>query len=214
LAGVVLAMVWALGASETASQAFAGDLMKAWETGAAMPIAATATPHRAAGGGSPPPVVSRCLAPGESGAANADGAASYRVAGNTPAAESALLPFEIRGDAIPEPLGGLTGDAERGKAIVLDRRRGNCLICHAFPIEGEPFQGEIGPPMTGVASRLTKGQIRLRLIDQSRLNPETIMAPFYRVEGLTNVAPEYEGRPALDAQEIEDVVAYLAGLTE
>jgi sulfur-oxidizing protein SoxX len=52
------------------------------------------------------------------------------------------------------------------------------------------------------------------LIDQSRLNPETIMPPFYRVEGLTNVAPEYEGRPALDAQEIEDVVAYLAGLTE
>jgi len=143
-----------------------------------------------------------------------DGAGSYRVAGNTQAAESALLPYDIHGDAIPEPLGGLTGDAERGKTIVLDRRRGNCLICHAFPVEGEPFQGEIGPPMSGVASRLTKGQIRLRLIDQSRLNPETIMPPFYRVEGLTNVAPEYEGRPALDAQEIEDVVAYLGDLTE
>jgi sulfur-oxidizing protein SoxX len=214
LAGVVLAMVWALGASETASQAFAGDLLKAWGTAAVVTIAAAATPHPPAGGGSPSPVVSRRVAPAEGGAANADGAGSYRVAGNTQAAASALLPYDIRGDAVPEALGGLTGDAERGKAIVLDRRRGNCLICHAFPIEGEPFQGEIGPPMTGVASRLTKAQIRLRLIDQSRLNPETIMPPFYRVEGLTNVAPEYEGRPALDAQEIEDVVAYLAGLTE
>ena len=213
---MVLAMVWALGASETASQAFAGDLMKAWGTAAVMPIAAAATPHRSAGGGSPPPVVSRRLAPGDGGAANAnaEGAGSYRVAVRIRTGERALLPYEIRGDAVPEPLSGLTGDAERGKAIVLDRRRGNCLICHAFPIEDEPFQGEIGPPMSGVASRLTKAQIRLRLIDQSRLNPETIMPPFYRVEGLTNVEPEYRGRPALDAQEIEDVVAYLGGLTE
>jgi sulfur-oxidizing protein SoxX len=216
----MLAMALALGASETASQAFAGDLMKAWGTAALMPIAAATPPHPPACGGSPLPPGERAksescrVAPNEGGAANADRAGSYRVAGNTQAAASALLPYDIRGDAIPEPLGGRTGDAVRGKAIVLDRRRGNCLICHAFPIEGEPFQGEIGPPMTGVASRLTKAQIRLRLIDQSRLNPETIMPPFYRVEGLTNVAPEYEGRPALDAQEIEDVVAYLAGLTE
>ncbi|MGF1619356.1 MAG: sulfur oxidation c-type cytochrome SoxX [Rhodomicrobiaceae bacterium] len=125
-----------------------------------------------------------------------------------------LLAYELRGDAVPEPLGGLKGDAARGKAVVLDRRRGNCLICHVFPLEGQPFQGEIGPPMAGVASRLSEGQIRLRLIDQSRINPDTIMPPYYRVGGLTNVAPEYEGRPALDAQEIEDVVAYLSGLTK
>jgi sulfur-oxidizing protein SoxX len=125
-----------------------------------------------------------------------------------------LVAYEVRGDAVAEPLGGLEGDAARGKAVVLDRRRGNCLICHVFPIDGQPFQGEIGPPMAGVASRLSEGQIRLRLIDQSRINPDTIMPPYYRVEGLRNVAAEYEGRPALDAQEIEDVVAYLSGLTE
>jgi sulfur-oxidizing protein SoxX len=125
-----------------------------------------------------------------------------------------LLAYEQRGDAVPEPLGELKGDPERGKAVVLDRRRGNCLICHVFPIDGQPFQGEIGPPMAGVASRLSEGQIRLRLIDQSRINGQTIMPPYYRVGGLTNVAPEHEGRPALDAQEIEDVVAYLSGLTE
>ena len=122
--------------------------------------------------------------------------------------------YEVKGDAVLAPLGGLKGDPEGGKAVVLDRRRGNCLICHAFPIEGEPFQGEIGPPMAGVGARLTHGQIRLRLIDQSRINPETLMPPYYRVERLTDVAPEYRGRPALTDQEIEDVVAYLAGLTE
>lgn len=125
-----------------------------------------------------------------------------------------LVAYEVRGDAVPEALGGVEGDPARGKAVVLDRRRGNCLICHDFPIEDQPFQGEIGPPMAGVASRLSEGQIRLRLIDQSHINPETIMPPYYRVEGLRNVAAEYEGRPALDAQEIEDVVAYLMSLTE
>ena len=136
------------------------------------------------------------------------------AAGEEKAGVSGMLDFEVRGDSVPDPLGGLEGDAERGRAVVLDRRRGNCLICHAFPVEGEPFQGEIGPPMAGVAARLTEGQIRLRLIDQGRINPETIMPPYYRTEGLTNVAPEFAGRPALEAQEIEDVVAYLRTLTD
>lgn len=125
-----------------------------------------------------------------------------------------LAAYEVRGDAVPAPLGGLTGDAARGKAIVMDRRKGNCLICHRLPIEGATFQGEIGPPLAGIASRLTEGQIRLRLIDQSRINPETIMPPYYRVKGLKDVAPDYRGKPALAAQEIEDVVAYLRTLTD
>jgi L-cysteine S-thiosulfotransferase len=127
---------------------------------------------------------------------------------------AALLPYEVRGDAVPEALGGLKGDAARGKAIVLDRRRGNCLICHQLPVAGELFQGELGPSLAGVGSRLTPGQIRLRLIDQSRIDPDTIMPPYYRVDGLKNVAPDYRGHPALEAQEIEDVTAYLASLTK
>ena len=125
-----------------------------------------------------------------------------------------LLPYEVRGDAVPAPLGGLTGEARRGRAIVADRRRGYCLICHSAPVPGARFMGDIGPPLTGVAARLTVGQIRLRLIDQSRINPETIMPPYYRVRGLTDVAPEYRGRPALTAQEVEDVVAYLRTLKD
>lgn len=130
------------------------------------------------------------------------------------AAAEGLLPYDVTGDAVPAPLGGLAGDAQRGRAIVLDRRRGNCLICHAVPVPGEPFQGSLGPPLAGVGARLSAGQIRLRLIDQSRLNPDTVMPPYYRVEGLVDVAPEHRGRPALDAQEIEDVVAWLATLRD
>lgn len=134
--------------------------------------------------------------------------------GGAEAAEIAMEPYEITGDAIEKPLGGLRGDPARGQAIVLDRRVGNCLICHRFPLKDEPFQGELGPSMIGVGSRLTEGQIRLRLVDESKINPNTLMPPYYRVSALTNVAPEYAGRPALTAQQLEDVVAYLSSLKD
>ena len=129
-------------------------------------------------------------------------------------AADALLPFAVAGDAVPAPLGGLSGDAARGLALIRDRRIGNCLICHRLNLADEPFQGEIGPPLEGVGSRLTAGQIRLRLIDQSRINPDTVMPPYYRTAGLVHVAPEYQGRPALDAQQIEDMVVYLTTLKD
>ncbi|WP_198154842.1 sulfur oxidation c-type cytochrome SoxX [Oceanibaculum pacificum] len=134
--------------------------------------------------------------------------------GSQNASGAELLPYTVRNDSVPAPLGGLSGDPRRGRDIVLDRRRGNCLICHSAPVAGEPFQGELGPPLAGVGSRLDAGQIRLRLIDQSRISPRTIMPPYYRIEGLRDVDPAYRDRPALDAQEIEDMVAYLRTLTD
>jgi sulfur-oxidizing protein SoxX len=125
---------------------------------------------------------------------------------------AALEPFDVVGDAIPRPLGGLAGEIARGEAIVRDRERGNCLICHQGADPAEPFQGSIGPPLTGTGARLDPGQIRLRLVDASRLNPDTVMPPYFRTEGLHDVASQYRGKPALSAQEIEDVVAYLASL--
>lgn len=124
----------------------------------------------------------------------------------------ALDAYEVVGDAIPAPLGGLAGDALRGAALVRDRERGNCLICHRGADPAEPFQGTIGPPLAGVGARLDAGRIRLRLVDASRLNPQTVMPPYFRTENLHDVAAAYRGRPALSAQEIEDVVVYLASL--
>jgi L-cysteine S-thiosulfotransferase len=125
-----------------------------------------------------------------------------------------LVPFAVVGDAVPAALGGHTGDPVRGERLVRDRERSNCLICHQIPVAAERFQGDLGPPLAGVGSRLTLGQLRLRLIDQTRINPETIMPAYYRIEGLIRVAPRYQGNPALTAAEIEDVISWLATLKE
>ncbi len=115
--------------------------------------------------------------------------------------------------AIQAPLGGLTGDPERGRAIAGNQHRGNCLACHVLPIHGEEFFGNLGPPLTGIGTRQSVGMIRLHVVDQSRFNPETVMPGYYRPpQQLHRVARELEGRTWLTAQEIEDVVAYLATL--
>jgi L-cysteine S-thiosulfotransferase len=119
--------------------------------------------------------------------------------------------ISVVGDSIPDPLTNRPGDAANGRRIVLDREVGNCLICHRAP-EGEPFQGNVGPDLTGVWTRLTAAQLRLRVVDISRLNAATIMPPYYRVEGLVRVMNPYRGKPVLDAQQVEDVIAYLETL--
>jgi sulfur-oxidizing protein SoxX len=114
---------------------------------------------------------------------------------------------------INAPLGGLTGVAERGRAIAADPLRGNCLACHQLPISEEDFHGNLGPPLTGIAARQSPGMLRLHIVDQSRFNPETVMPGYYRPFGqLHRVAAEFRGRTYLSAQEVEDVVAYLATL--
>lgn len=130
------------------------------------------------------------------------------------AEEAAVAMFVVERDRIVAPLAGKGGDAARGRAIVLDRETGNCLICHRVPEPAERFQGELGPDLGGVGARLSAAEIRLRLVDQSRLNPATVMPPYYRIDGLTRVAARWLGRPVLDAQQIEDVVAYLARLQQ
>ena len=130
------------------------------------------------------------------------------------AEDGVVAKFTIVGDAIPSPLNALAGDPERGRKLVLDRENGNCLICHQVPVASEPNQGDIGPPLAGVGARLTPGQLRLRLVDESRLNPATLMPPYHRLDGLVRVAARYRTKPVFSAQEIEDVVAWLATLKQ
>ncbi len=125
-----------------------------------------------------------------------------------------LVPFSVTGDTVTAPLGGHLGDPSRGEKLVRDRERANCLICHSVPVPAERFQGDLGPPLAGVGSRLTIGQLRLRLIDQTRINPDTIMPAYYRTDRLIRVPPRYLGKPALTAAEIEDVLVWLATLKE
>jgi sulfur-oxidizing protein SoxX len=130
------------------------------------------------------------------------------------AAEPSLAPYAVVEDAIPASLTGHAGDAARGRAIVGDRRVGLCLLCHTGPFPEPRLHGDLGPDLAGVGARLSPGQLRLRLVDASRLNPDTIMPPFYRVEGLGRVAPAFVGKPILGAEQIEDVVAFLATLRD
>ncbi len=131
-----------------------------------------------------------------------------------PARADGLAPYEIVGDAIPAPLAGALGDAARGRAIVLDRQTGLCLLCHSGPFPEARFQGGLAPDLGGTGSRWSESQLRLRIVDARRLNPDTIMPPYYVVDGLTGVAKSYVGKPILGAAEIEDVVAFLATLKD
>jgi L-cysteine S-thiosulfotransferase len=125
-----------------------------------------------------------------------------------------LRAYAIVGDAIPRPLTGESGDAAHGRAIVTNRQQGLCLLCHSGPFPEATLQGTLAPSLAGAGSRWSAGQLRLRMVDASRLNPNTIMPPYYRTDDLTRVASSYAGKPILSAQQIENVVAFLATLRD
>jgi L-cysteine S-thiosulfotransferase len=129
-------------------------------------------------------------------------------------AQEGLRPYTIVGDAIPGSLTGTPGDVERGLKIVTNRQVGLCLLCHSGPYPQERFQGTMAPDLKGAGSRSTEGQLRLRIVDAARLDPATIMPPYYRVDGLQRVATGFRGKPILAAEQIEDVVAYLMTLRD
>ena len=142
-------------------------------------------------------------------------AASLLVAAATAVAdEGSFRQYAVVGDAIPASLTGAPGDPVRGRAIILDRRLGACLLCHTGPFPEERFQGSLAPNLAGMGSRWSVGQLRLRLADATRLNPDTIMPPYYRVDGLTRVGRAWAGKPVLTAKQIEDVVAFLSTLRD
>ena len=121
-------------------------------------------------------------------------------------------PAALAADAVTQPLTATKGDAARGRGIVADRQVGMCLLCHRGPFAEERMQGTVGPDLTGVGARLSAGEIRLRIVDAARVNPNTVMPAYFRTEALTRVAPAYQGRTILTAQQIEDVVAFLVTL--
>ena len=126
-----------------------------------------------------------------------------------------VLPLLFGGKAlgdegIPASLTGAKGDPVRGRAIVANRQVGLCLLCHSGPFPEERFQGNLAPDLRS-AGRLTEAQVRQRLVDPRVANPQTIMPAFYKTDG-ARVAPSFKGKTILTAEQIEDVVAYLATL--
>lgn len=133
------------------------------------------------------------------------------VASHAVAASDAMVRYRVDGDAIRESLAAGPGDVVRGRNVLVGRD-GNCLLCHAVPEAGGRFMGNLGPPLSGVGARLGAGQLRLRIVDSMRLNGDTIMPSYYRVDGLNQVAEAWRGKPLLTAQQVEDLIAYLLTL--
>lgn len=109
--------------------------------------------------------------------------------------------------------GAQAGDVERGRALVADRTQTLCLLCHALHSAGDANQGNLAPPLEA-AARLTPRELRDRIADMRRFNPDTVMPPFRSTQGLRDVAPAWAGRPALTEQQLDDIVAYIGTLAK
>ena len=128
------------------------------------------------------------------------------------AALTFLLVTAAASDALPPPLTATPGDPVAGKKIVLDRHVGLCLLCHSGPVPEERFQGNLAPDLAGAGARWNAAQLRLRLVNPQHFNPDSLMPAYYRTDGLVRVSERWQGRPILDAQQIEDVIAWLLTL--
>jgi len=113
-------------------------------------------------------------------------------------------------------LTGSAGDAAAGKKWFASRKLGNCLACHVNKdLAEQPFHGEIGPPLDGVAERYTAPELRGILINSKiALSDETIMPGFYQIGAGARIAKKFKGGTILSAQQIEDILAYLQTLKE
>ena len=109
------------------------------------------------------------------------------------------------------PLAAYAGNAEKGRAIATASAEASCMLCHRIP--GAPgVMGNLGPSLAGVGARLSAEALRARIVDASRLNPDTVMPPYGRTQRLYQVAQPYRGQPLLSDAQIDDLVAFLLTL--
>ena len=122
-------------------------------------------------------------------------------------ATSARLPNRI---GLETSLTGIKGSPDKGREVMIDRKRGNCLACHRLGImQDQPFHGGIGPSLDRVAMRYTEPQLRQMLVDARIYFPQTIMPPFFEKTGMHRVAKKRKNKTILSGQEIEDVISFL-----
>ena len=108
--------------------------------------------------------------------------------------------------SMPLSLTGVLGDPERGRQLLVNREKGDCLNCHKLGVMAAVAdQGGIGPMLDGVGSRFSKPQLRQVVVEPKAYFPDTIMPSYYKA-GASGEAP------ILTAAEVEDLVAYLETL--
>ena len=121
---------------------------------------------------------------------------------------------KIENLAIADALTGQAGDAAEGRKIFANRKQGNCLACHANSEMSEHlFHGGVGPSLDGVAARWQPEMLRTIVVNAKAVfTKETVMPGFYSLEVGENVRTDLIGKTILSAQQVEDIVAYLATL--
>ena len=104
----------------------------------------------------------------------------------------------------------LAAKVQAGKALVVSRE-GQCTLCHRIP-EHAGAMGDLGPTLQGVASRLSPEAMELRVKDSRRINPYTIMPPYFSTEGLSHVDPKFKNQTILSQAQLQQVLSYLDSL--
>jgi sulfur-oxidizing protein SoxX len=123
-----------------------------------------------------------------------------------------MISYKVVGKSIPKSLTGKPGDPKKGLKTAVNRKKGNCLACHTLPNVKQADHGEIGPPLMGVAKRYKESELRLRLVNPKKINPDSIMPSYYRSSGYTRVQKKWKGKTIISAQDVEDILAYLKTL--
>jgi sulfur-oxidizing protein SoxX len=117
--------------------------------------------------------------------------------------------------AVEASLTGQPGDAAAGRKVFSNRKLGNCLACHMnADMPEESFHGEVGPPMDGVADRWTEAELRGIVTNSKKMFEGTIMPAFYVDAGYTRPLGDFASASILEAQQVEDVIAYLMTLKD
>jgi len=121
-------------------------------------------------------------------------------------AAAQVVPYKVVGDGIPQSLTGKPGNPAAGRALLVKREAANCLQCHAVKKDKDLAGGGAkGPALDGVAAALTPAQLRLSVVDYSRISKDAPMPSFHK-------APAGSDKPLLSAEQVEDIVAYLSTL--
>lgn len=140
----------------------------------------------------------------------------------TAAAETSPKNVKFDDGAVAQSLSGAAGVPAEGRDIVGNKKKGNCVACHQVTdLKDVPFHGEIGPMLDGAGDRWTEAELRGIVANAKIMFEESMMPSFYKTEGFIRPGNAYTGEaaddtfgPLLTAQQIEDVVAYLATLKE
>ncbi|MEM7178170.1 MAG: c-type cytochrome [Pseudomonadota bacterium] len=123
-------------------------------------------------------------------------------------------PYTItNGSRIDDPIAGLTGDWQRGRTLFFDQNLTGCSACHGSPggPGAETFDGsEEAPSLDGIAGRMSVGEIRLWIVAPETIDPNAAMPGFFLAGQRTEAGSPLINGPWLSAQQVEDIVAYLA----